>query len=54
MMLGVLFVFITRLIIARYGLQSSYGTFSLAVVILQVSMLLSGMGLHRGAIRCIC
>ncbi|MFC1847145.1 flippase [Chloroflexota bacterium] len=51
MMLGVLFVFVTRLIIARYGLQSSYGTFSLAVVILQVAMLLSGLGLHRGATR---
>ncbi len=51
MMVGVLFVFITRLIIARFGLQSNYGTFSLAIVILQIAVLLSGLGLHRGATR---
>ncbi len=51
MMLGVLFVFITRLIIARYGLQESYGTFSLALVVFQISVLISGMGLQRGATR---
>ncbi len=51
MTLGLLFAFITRLIIARYGLQASYGTFSLALVVLQTATVISGLGLTRGATR---
>ncbi len=51
MTLGLLFSFITRLIIARYGLQSYYGTFSLALVVLQTAAIISSLGLSRGATR---
>lgn len=51
MALGLLFSFITRLIIARYGLQSYYGTFSLALVVLQTAAIISSLGLSRGATR---
>ncbi len=51
MALGVVFAFLTRLIIARYGLQANYGTFSLALVVLQSAAIISGLGLSRGAIR---
>lgn len=49
--LGLLFSFITRLIIARYGLQANYGIFSLALVILQFAAIISGLGLTGGATR---
>ena len=51
MTLGLLFAFITRLIIARYGLQANYGTFSLALVVLQTAAIISSLGLARGATR---
>ena len=51
MTLGLLLSFITRLIIARYGLQASYGTFSLALVVLQTATIISSLGLTRGATR---
>jgi O-antigen/teichoic acid export membrane protein len=51
MALGVVFSFLTRLIIARYGMQTSYGTFSLALVVLQFGSIISSLGLSRGAIR---
>jgi O-antigen/teichoic acid export membrane protein len=38
MALGVVFSFLTRLIIARYGMEASYGTFSLALVVLQFGL----------------
>ena len=51
MTLGVLFSFINRLIIARYGLQANYGIFSLALVVLQFAATISGLGLTQGATR---
>jgi len=51
MTLGLLFGFITRLIIARYGLQANYGIFSLALVVLSFAVTISSLGLSRGATR---
>lgn len=51
MFFGLLFEFIARLIIARYGLEANYGIFSLALVVLTVSMTLACLGLHLGATR---
>lgn len=51
MALGLLFGFITRLIIARYGLEANYGIFSLALVVLSTATIISGLGLTRGATR---
>lgn len=49
--IGILFGFITRLLIARYGLQANYGIFSLALVVLQFAAVISGLGLTQGATR---
>ena len=49
--LGLLFNFIAKLIIARYGLEANYGMFSIAVAILTVAMMLACLGLHLGATR---
>jgi O-antigen/teichoic acid export membrane protein len=49
--LGLLFNFIAKLIIARYGLEANYGMFSLALAILTVAMMLACLGLHLGATR---
>lgn len=51
MTLGLLFSFITRLIIARYSLQDGYGIFSLALVVLNLATTISGLGLLQGATR---
>lgn len=51
MLLGLLLQFIARLIIARYGLQTNYGIFSLALVVLNFAMILACLGLHLGATR---
>lgn len=51
MLLGLLLQLIARLIIARYGLQANYGIFSLALVVLNFTMMLASLGLHRGATR---
>lgn len=48
---GLLFNFITRLIIARYGLQTDYGVFSLALAVLSFAAMLASLGLHGGATR---
>jgi len=48
---GLLFNFIARLIVARYGLQANYGIFSLALAILTCATMLSGLGLYQGATR---
>ncbi|MBN2463332.1 MAG: flippase [Dehalococcoidia bacterium] len=53
MVVGLLFQFIARLIIARYGLEANYGTFSLALVILNLAVVLAGLGLYQGATRSI-
>jgi O-antigen/teichoic acid export membrane protein len=49
--LGLLFNFLTKLIIARYGLEANYGMFSLALAILTAAMMLACLGLHLGATR---
>ena len=49
--LGLLFNFIAKVIIARYGLETNYGMFSLALAILNLSMMLSCLGLHLGVTR---
>jgi len=49
--LGLLFNFIAKLIIARYGLEANYGMFSLALAILTFAMTLACLGLHLGATR---
>jgi O-antigen/teichoic acid export membrane protein len=48
---GLLFNFVAKLIIARYGLEANYGMFSLALAILTVAMMLACLGLHLGATR---
>jgi len=48
---GLLFSFIARLIIARYGLQANYGIFSMALAALNIAVILASLGLHRGATR---
>ncbi len=48
---GLLFNFIARLIIARYGLQANYGIFSLSLAVLNIAAILASLGLHRGATR---
>jgi len=51
MFLGIVLQFITRLLIARYGLEVNYGIFSLALAVLTFGMMLASMGLHQGATR---
>ena len=48
---GLLFNFVAKLIIARYGLEANYGLFSLALGILNLVTMLSCLGLHLGATR---
>jgi O-antigen/teichoic acid export membrane protein len=49
--LGLLLGFIARLIIAKYALEANYGIFSLALVVLNFSMILASLGLQQGATR---
>jgi O-antigen/teichoic acid export membrane protein len=49
--LGLMFSFIVRLIIARYGAPADYGIFSLALAVLNIAAMLSGLGLYQGAAR---
>ena len=49
--IGLLFGFIARLIIARYGLEANYGIFSLALVVLTFATMLACLGLQQGATR---
>ena len=48
---GLVLNFIARFIIARYGGQSFYGVFSLALVLLNLAMALATLGLRQGATR---
>lgn len=48
---GLLFNFIAKLIIAKQGMESNYGMFSLAMAVLNLAMLLACLGLHQGATR---
>lgn len=45
------FEFITRVVIARNTTQSDYGTFSIGLVLLNLLVLLSCLGLHVGSTR---
>ena len=49
--LGLLFNFVVRLIIARYGAPADYGIFSIAIVVLNIAAMLAGMGLYEGVTR---
>lgn len=49
--LGLLFAFISRIMVARYGTQSDYGVFSLALVILSIFVIIASLGLESGVIR---
>lgn len=48
---GLLFGFIARIIIARYGTQSDYGVFSLALVVVNILALIAILGLESGTPR---
>lgn len=48
---GLLFAFISRIIIARYGTESQYGIFSLALVVLNISVMIATLGLQDGTAR---
>jgi O-antigen/teichoic acid export membrane protein len=49
--LGLLFSFVVRLVIARYGTPVDYGIFSLTLAILDIAAMLAGLGLYQGATR---
>ncbi len=49
--IGRLFGLATRIIIARYVSQTEYGIFALAFVILNILVLISGLGLQQGTAR---
>lgn len=50
-LIGMVFGFAGRVIVARYWTQSEYGIFSLAFVILNLLVLLSTLGLREGSSR---
>ena len=50
---GVFLAFIGRLMIARYGTVSEYGVFCLALVILNICVVISSLGLQNGVTRSI-
>src|SRR5574341_204918 len=47
------FEFVTRVIIARYSTQGEYGAFSIGFALLNIFVMVSCLGLHGGATRCI-
>lgn len=47
------FEFVTRVIIARYATQGEYGAFSIGFALLNIFVMVSCLGLHGGATRCI-
>lgn len=49
--LALLFGFITRLIIARYGSEAEYGVYSLAIVIITFAIMLASLALPEGIAR---
>jgi O-antigen/teichoic acid export membrane protein len=49
--LALLFGFITRIIIARYGSEAEYGVYSLAIVIIIFAITLASLALPEGAAR---
>lgn len=50
-LIGMVFGFLGRVIVARYWTQSEYGIFSLAFVILNLLVLISTLGLREGTSR---
>lgn len=50
---GLLFAFIGRVLIARYGTEADYGVFSVAFVILNICAIIGTLGLQEGATRSI-
>jgi O-antigen/teichoic acid export membrane protein len=52
-LVGLLFAFFTRLLVARYGTESEYGVFSLALAVLNIGVIVAALGLHIGASRSI-
>ena len=52
-LLGLFLAFIGRLIIARYWTESDYGVFSLALVMLNICVIISALGLQNGVSRSI-
>ena len=49
--LGLLMQFLTRIILARYGTQAEYGTFSLSLIVFNVCTVLAWIGLYEGTAR---
>ncbi|MGV9141463.1 MAG: flippase [Promethearchaeota archaeon] len=50
---GLIFAFIGRIMVARYGTEAEYGIFSLAFVILNICAVIGTLGLQQGATRSI-
>ena len=50
---GLLFAFFTRLLVARYGTESEYGIFSLALAVLNIGVVVATLGLQIGVSRSI-
>jgi len=48
---GILIQFITRVFIARYGMESNYGVFSLAVAVLNIMTIIGCLGMQIGSMR---
>ncbi len=48
---GLLLQFLSRIILARYGTQAEYGSFSLALMVFNVLTVLAGIGLYEGTAR---
>ena len=52
-LVGLLFAFFTRVLVARYGTESEYGVFSLALVVLNIGVIVATLGLLIGTSRSI-
>lgn len=50
---GLLFAFFTRVLVARYGTESEYGVFSLALAVLSIGAIVATLGLQVGTSRSI-
>lgn len=53
MLVVLVFGFIIRLIVARYGSEADYGIYSLVLVVFSFATIFAGLGLYQGATRCI-
>jgi O-antigen/teichoic acid export membrane protein len=52
-LVAIFFGLISRVLIARFGTEADYGVFSLAFVILNISVIIATLGLQHGAVRSI-